>query len=388
MPELEIRNFGPIKKADIDTGDFTVFVGPQSSGKTIAAQIYLLRLDLLAIKMEMKNYGYLNKIINPMQFYQLYFTKNSFMTFYRGFTEINYPGAVELSKTTETEFKKGSNIFHRALYVPAQRASILVGGYPLNFESLSPMLPFPVRYFSTFLAELLRESDFGIDIFPNGNIFDSTLRSFVNENLLLGSSFCIEKNEYTQRLEIYSDFGEEKLHFDNLASGLKETLPILLSIQKLLRSKKEITLIVEEPETNLHPDGIKTIFALLMLLVNKGHKVLLTTHSPFILELFQLFKLAAEKYVKNPNNTRISKIIADFLNIKDKKKYTPIKDFLPIGNIKKPKMKNLKVYYFERTPETLTTVKDISNLTDDYAWGGLSSFTAEIAEALMDLQDL
>ncbi len=32
--KIFIKNFGPIKKADIDIGDFTVIIGPNSSGKT------------------------------------------------------------------------------------------------------------------------------------------------------------------------------------------------------------------------------------------------------------------------------------------------------------------------------------------------------------------
>jgi hypothetical protein len=41
---LEIDHFGPIKKAVIDLRDLTVFVGPQATGKSLAAQcVYFLR---------------------------------------------------------------------------------------------------------------------------------------------------------------------------------------------------------------------------------------------------------------------------------------------------------------------------------------------------------
>ena len=41
---LTIRNFGPINKADIEPRDLTIFVGPQATGKSLAAQsLYFLR---------------------------------------------------------------------------------------------------------------------------------------------------------------------------------------------------------------------------------------------------------------------------------------------------------------------------------------------------------
>ena len=41
---LVIKNFGPIKKADINLRELTIFVGPQATGKSLAAQsVYFLR---------------------------------------------------------------------------------------------------------------------------------------------------------------------------------------------------------------------------------------------------------------------------------------------------------------------------------------------------------
>ena len=42
--KLIIRNFSPIKEAHIELRDLTVFVGPQATGKSLAAQsLYFLR---------------------------------------------------------------------------------------------------------------------------------------------------------------------------------------------------------------------------------------------------------------------------------------------------------------------------------------------------------
>ena len=140
--------------------------------------------------------------------------------------------------------------------------------------------------------------------------------------------------------------------------------------KKNLRSK-ELHLIIEEPETNLHPDAIKALFTLFTYIISRGTKVILTTHSPYILELLHFFKLAGEKY--KCSQRTVSNIVADFLGLHGIRNMS-IKDILLID-------KSTKVYFFNRKENGLTKVKDISDLTSDYDWGGLSSFTFNIGES-------
>jgi predicted ATPase len=45
MQQLFIQNFGPITEVEVQVEDFTVFIGPQASGKsTISKTIYLFKL--------------------------------------------------------------------------------------------------------------------------------------------------------------------------------------------------------------------------------------------------------------------------------------------------------------------------------------------------------
>ena len=44
MQKIEIRNFGPIKELNLDIKDFSIFIGPQASGKsTIAKTIFFFK---------------------------------------------------------------------------------------------------------------------------------------------------------------------------------------------------------------------------------------------------------------------------------------------------------------------------------------------------------
>jgi len=66
------------------------------------------------------------------------------------------------------------------------------------------------------------------------------------------------------------------------ASTITETAPLVLWLRHYLSPGD--TLILEEPEAHLHPKAQRTIAKILVLAVNAGLRVTITTHSPFILE--------------------------------------------------------------------------------------------------------
>ena len=39
MKKIEVKNFGPIKNANVDFGDITILIGAQASGKTSDAML-------------------------------------------------------------------------------------------------------------------------------------------------------------------------------------------------------------------------------------------------------------------------------------------------------------------------------------------------------------
>lgn len=64
--ELTIRNFGPIKDAQIDFGDLTFLIGPQASGKSLSLELLKLIIDRQHIISTLRNYNYiLNKKMQP-----------------------------------------------------------------------------------------------------------------------------------------------------------------------------------------------------------------------------------------------------------------------------------------------------------------------------------
>ena len=75
------------------------------------------------------------------------------------------------------------------------------------------------------------------------------------------------------------------------SAGQKEFMPLLLSLYHLIPSgkiEKKPTIdwvVIEEPEMGLHPKAIQTVMLLALQLIKRGYKVIISTHSPVLLEL-------------------------------------------------------------------------------------------------------
>ena len=136
--------------------------------------------------------------------------------------------------------------------------------------------------------------------------------------------------------------------------------------------------IIEEPEMGLHPKAIQTLLATILYLVYQGYKVIVSTHSPVILELCWAIRVMKEMdadpshlidlfEMDYENNTEVNDVFSDILQ-----------------------NKTFKTYYFNRKPEGVFT-QDISSLdpgTEDpniADWGGLTSFGTRASDIISNI---
>src|SRR5258708_5490284 len=83
-------------------------------------------------------------------------------------------------------------------------------------------------------------------------------------------------------------------------AGQREFTPLLLGLYPLLTPRSQLKqpgidwVVVEEPEMGLHPQAI-TVFMLLVLdLLWRGYRVVLTTHSPLIITVTWMLRRLRE----------------------------------------------------------------------------------------------
>jgi len=101
------------------------------------------------------------------------------------------------------------------------------------------------------------------------------------------------------------------------SSGQQEALWILNSIFYFILYAKKIFLIIEEPEAHLYPFAQKDITQLLALFTNTNYnQILITTHSPYILESINNLIYAKNIYKKGKNISSIPKeLVIDFSDL-------------------------------------------------------------------------
>ena len=135
-------------------------------------------------------------------------------------------------------------------------------------------------------------------------------------------------------------------------------------------------IIIEEPEMGLHPLAIQTIILQIIEFMHAGYRVIVSTHSPVLLEFVWAFN-----YLKDfPAKYRLDALCEIFgLQTGNRKTL----EFM--GSVFE---KEIKTYFFSRDEVGKVDVRDISSLdvySDDVTvneWGGLTQFSSQANEVV------
>lgn len=325
MSRLIVRNIGPIKEVDIDLKKVNVFIGAQSSGKSTLAKIisFCTWLDKHTDRTTTK---YVNGAIDSLKkYHQLtdeYFSEDS-VIFYQGdniayaynwpegepmqFSDEGYVPELHINNTEFFFEKAGRATNPKVLYVPAER----------NFVSAVPNL-----------RKYQEEKDSLQDFV---NTWFEVKRKFPKDKALdvlsLGVKYYYQEDNYKDLVIID---GGRQIPLEASSSGLKSIIPLLVlvkwmsegiyaedkpfspaeneEVEKLLSGSIQMDntlsekferflgflsgriythtqFIIEEPEQNLFPETQCDLMYHILSSVNHGknHRLVMTTHSPYIL---------------------------------------------------------------------------------------------------------
>lgn len=115
---------------------------------------------------------------------------------------------------------------------------------------------------------------------PGGKTEFTPLVEDFEKNALHGS--VIAQKTATKSLSLAFEKDRTALPLSRSASSVKDLAIFLLYLKHA--AKKGETIILEEPETTLHPDNQILLARLIAKLVNVGLRIVITTHSPYFLE--------------------------------------------------------------------------------------------------------
>lgn len=337
MARLVIKHIGPLKNVDIELAKVNLFIGKQSSGKSTLAKIvsFCTWLDKNTQKTDnVLTKGAWHLLKSYSRLHESYFSDDS-RIFYEG---DNIAYAFNYTETDSIKLKNphlfDENAIHycneeffwearirntnpKVIYIPAER----------NFVSAVPNL----RNYA--------EDNDNLQEFVN--MWYDVKRKFTNDSALdllnLGVKYFYKENDYSDNVQMANGMNIPLL---SASSGLQSIIPLLVLVnwlsngiykeekpfspaeyEEIKKSLANLTedrsddrfkkmterlvgfisgkiyshtqFIIEEPEQNLFPSTQCELMNYLVAAINHGkkHRLLITTHSPYIVNhLNLLFK--------------------------------------------------------------------------------------------------
>lgn len=414
MSRIKIKNFGPIKdgfKEILDDGTVnewmdikkvTVFIGNQGSGKSTVAKLIsaLMWLEKALVRGDVYNPKYENEFLDLLGFHRIknYLQQNTKIEFignsyYFNLFEDNMNFLIEkedLIKLPKKRFKQP-----KIMYVPAER------NFLSSITNINKVSDFIVGNLKNYAVE-----------FRNAQLTykDKQLDLPINKTKVLYDPFDDEN---------YIVFKNKKLKLSEASSGFHSVVPLLwvskylteylqfderillemLSTDQTIRRNKELSTvnkdlisesmlkekeqaindkyiskylvnIVEEPEQNLFPSSQRSVLYSLLEYnnLNQDNKLIMTTHSPYLINYLTLCVKA--EMVKSKLNDNISK---------DK-----LAQIVPLNST--IKAEDLVIYEMNEMDGTITKLSDYKGLPSDENY--LNSGLEDSNELFAQLQEI
>lgn len=391
--KLTVKNFGPIKDAEVEINQLLLLIGPQASGKSVLAKLIAIFSDI-----EFLSDRNLNKFLS---IYNIEFLTNesylrwdyedSYIEYENSIMNTNLSGDenLKLEETLENlikeymdeellyseilqknpeykEFPKSTLIsaikkainekkeLHKKqlevhvksgyiIYIPTERTLVsTISDFLYNFIKSNIKLPECIINFGAKFEEARKEiNDFKVPFLEN-------------------IQYIFEKN--SNQLKI----GEsKKINFSQSSSGLQAVIPMSIVLESI-KENEDISIVIEEPELNLYPSTQKKLVQYLSEnCLNKKKNLTITTHSPYILTAFA-------NLIQADNTAKVKPELVD-----DIKKIIPKKTWVDFENV--------KAYYIN--DGTAKDILDYENRTiDANAIDDVSETIAQEFEALLNIK--
>lgn len=323
MSRIRIKNFGPIKSGLnendgwINIKKVTLFIGNQGTGKSTIAKLISSMTWIEKALIRDKDLFKINKV-DKKWFIDICSFQN-LENYFNDKTEIEYEGnayKIKLIKNdVKIEKKYGEKYsFPKVMYVPSERnlASTVknirdLKGLPntlytfsdeyldalndLNKEISLPISNAKLVYDKKTETTILKEDDYSLNLNEASSGYQSFVPLFLVTRYLGEGRFKKNSNKFknisiNQEKKLKEELMDILLN-KNLSNEVKKASLEFLSSQYNYSSFINI---VEEPEQNLFPTSQREILNSLLEInnINEDNKLIITTHSPYILNFLNL----------------------------------------------------------------------------------------------------
>jgi hypothetical protein len=202
------------------------------------------------------------------------------------------------------------------------------------------------------------------------------IRNRIDESVFHGGKVSLQSQGLRRRLEL--KHGDTGIPFMTWTAGQREFAPLLLGLYSVLPERKTRKVdgldwvVIEEPEMGLHPRAIATVMVLVIDLLWRGYRVVLSTHSPLVLDV-----VWALRQFNRPGAP-----------VKELAKALALHSPAATGKLKAAIAKDMRVHYLVHDADHRVTSRDISSLDPgseaegEGNWGGLTEFSTSLSDAV------
>ncbi len=361
MERIVVRNFGPLRDCDVDIRRYTVFIGPQGSGKSTLSRLYTslswIEKSVWRNTLSYKDFN-ADRFIRIISYLQLdeFIEPDTFILYEGSIMTLRYSeGHVMIGKGKESSYT-----LPKLLYIPSERSYLSIsddflssGNLPSVFYEFasdysaarnlvgSKGFDIPVNGFR-FIYSKLDSSSIIMDEGGGYRIRLSRAASGIQSVLPLSLVFAYRCDAlaYDERpgMSVISVQQKEKvlgmmdgfIGSHDISSEDSPEMNVLKAagitgitadpaLSDALISKLRhvfdfrLSAVIEEPEQNLFPLAQKELVEFLVRGTNgKDGSLLLTTHSPYVLSVLNNLLFAGE----NSQEKGMDAIISEDLQIK------------------------------------------------------------------------
>jgi hypothetical protein len=374
MTVLDVHNFAQIERAQIKFGDLTILVGPQATGKSLILQWLKIALDAREVVFALKEAGH--DIKSAENLVDLVFGEGMSSAWKEKETTVFLDDRLILPRHWTRGLKKKRE--GKVFFIPAHRALLLAEGWPAPFLKLNADTPVVARLFSQNLYQRFSGRQ-NSALFPVDRILKRQYRKLIDNAVFHGGRVELEKEGLRYRLRLAFRDGAQ-LPFMTWTTGQREFTPLLLGLYHVLpprKAKKRAEIdwvVIEEPEMGLHPQAISVFMLLVLDLLWRGYKVVISTHSPLVLDIVWAIRRLSE------HGSRWQ-LLCDAFAVERQASMRRVMEHALTCDY--------RVYFSSIGKKSgRVTTRDISNLdpsSRDEAeanWGGLTGFSSRFGEAV------
>ena len=300
---IVIHNFGPIKEADIETKRYTVFIGQTSTGKSVAAKLISIANDADFFMLEEGDFkgfaSFLAQYSIDFQFHdntEIVFSRDKASWTIRkdvfhieGEMDPDWEGIKAQMQGKEMEWESLTDFQKKMMYMTAKQS------YASNTNPVYiPAERILLSIFTNSIYSLLSKD---MTIPESIKRFGTLYGIAKDRNKDLAIDFMNIKVRFSKERDmIHIDNDGVDIEFKQASSGMQSIIPMWSVFCDSLYGFGRF-IIIEEPELNLFP-------TLQVMLVNKmverlktaAANLVITTHSPYILSVFDNLIYAKDVY--------------------------------------------------------------------------------------------